>query len=365
LKTKKILEKDLKSQLFDVKLGDFNGDGNFEIVVSSEDGRILILSNDGEIIHKLFISEKKPIWDIELYDITQNGKVEIISGGMDGLLNVFYLNNSNVELLWSQQFQSSVSGFFIDDVNDDLQFELIAYGLDKSLRVLNLQNGNLIWGQLFESGIGTVKAYDCDGDGQIELIGGGNDGTIRVFNGKDGSLKWFKKFARNIRCLCCFPNKQTVLCGGDDKKIYFLNGVNGDTIKSLPMEEYVWGNISYLNKNNRSKALVYSYCFDFLEDNFIKNKLKFKSKLLCLNDNLEIDWEHAGFNIETLKIIQTDLQSIFIGTTKGKLILLDENNGFIIDEINLSSSINKIEFWNNRLYCVTRDGRLIILKLQE
>lgn len=365
MKTKKILEKDLKSQLFDVKLGDFNGDGNFEIVVCSEDGRILILSNNGEIIYELFISENKPIWDIELYDITQNGKVEIISGGMDGLLNVFYLNNSKVELLWSQQFQSSVSSFFIDDVNNDLQFELIAYGLDKSLRVLNLQTGNLIWGQLFESGIGTVKAYDCDGDGQIELIGGGNDGTIRVFNGKDGSLKWFKKFNGNIRCICCLPNKQIVLCGGDDKKIYFLNGVNGDIIKSILMEEYVWGSISYLNKDNRSKALIYSYCFDFLEDNFIKNKLKFKSKLICLNDNLEIDWDHAGFNIETLKIIQTDLQSIFIGTTKGKLILLDENNGFIIDEINLSSSINKIEFWNNRLYCVTRDGRLIILKLQE
>lgn len=365
MKTEKILEKDLKSQLFDVKLGDFNGDGNFEIVVCSEDGRVLILSNEGEILHELFISEDKPIWEIELYDITKNGKVEIISGGMDGLLNVFYLNNSEVELLWSQQFQSSVSGFFIADINNDVQFELIAYGLDKSLRVLNLQNGNLIWGQLFESGIGTVKAYDCDGDEQIELIGGGNDGTIRIFNGKDGSLKLFKKFPRNIRCLCCFSNKKIVLCGGDDKKIYFFNGVNGDIIRSLPMEENVWGSISYLNKDKRSKALVYSYSFDFLEDNFIKNKLKFKSKLLCLNDNLEIDWEQAGFNIEDLKIIQTNLQYIFLGTTKGKLIILDENNGTIVEEITLSSSINRLTFWNKCLYCVTRDGKLIIIKLQD
>lgn len=365
MKTEKIREININCQLFDIKLGDINNNGKFEIVVCSEDGRIFIISQNGKIIHELFISEGASVWNIVLYDITQDGKFEIISGGMDGLLNVFYLSNSEIKLLWSLPFQNSVSGFFLEDINNDLQFELIAYGLDKSLRVLNPKNGNLIWGQLFESGIGIVKAYDCDGDGQIELIGGGNDGTIRVFNGKNGVLKWFKKFSKNVRCVSCFPYNHIIICGGDDKAIYFLDGIKGEIIKSIPMEEFIWESTSFLNRKNKYKALIYSYSFDFLDPIFIKNNIKYKSKLLCVNNDLEIEWDLEGFNIEDLKIIKSNLYHIILGTTAGKLIILDEMNGAISDEINLNSSPNKIEIVDNILYCITKDGKIIVFLLKN
>ncbi len=365
MKIEKIWEKNLNCQLFDIKLGDINNNGKFEIVVSSEDGKIFIISHNGKIIHDLFISEEKPIWNIFLYDITQDGKSEIISGGMDGLLNVFFLNNSEIKLLWSQSFQSSVSGFFFEDINNDLQSELIAYGLDKSIRVLNPKNGDLMWGQLFEGGVGIVKAYDCDGDGQIELIGGGNDGTIRVFNGRNGVLKWFKKFPKNVRCVSCFPNNQIIICGGDDKEIYFLDGIKGEIIKSIPMEEFIWKSTSFLNRKNKYKALIYSYSFDFLDPNFIKNNIKYKSKLLCVNNALEIEWDLKGFNIEDLKIIKSNLYHIILGTTTGKLIILDEMNGVISDEINLNSSPSKIEIVDNILYCITKEGKIIVFSLKD
>jgi len=365
LKIEKIWEKNLNCQLFDIKLGDINNNGEFEIVVSSSDGKIFIISHYGKIIHELFISEEKPIWNIFLYDITQDGKSEIISGGMDGLLNVFYLNNSEIKLLWSQSFQSSVSGFFLEDINNDLQSELIAYGLDKSLRVLNPKNGDLIWGQLFERGVGIVKAYDCDGDGQIELIGGGNDGTIRVFNGKNGVLKWLNKFSNNVRCVSCFPNNHIIICGGDDKEIYFLDGIKGEIIKSIPMEEFIWESTSFLIGKNIYKALIYSYSLDFLNPNFIRNNIKYKSKLLCVNNNLEIDWDFEGFNIEDLKIIKSNLYHIILGTTTGKLIILDEKKGTKLNEINLNSSPNKIEIIGDNLYCITKDGKIIFFSLKD
>jgi WD40 repeat protein len=358
LKITKILEKYLNSQLLDIKLGDINGDGKIEIVVSTRDGRILILSRDGKIIHELFVSEDKPIWNIDLYDITRDGKMEIISGGLDGLLKVFYSRKHKLELLWSHSFQDSISGFFLDDITDDLRSELIAYGLDKSLRVLNSQNGELIWGQLFEKGIGIVRAYDCDGDGQIELIGGGNDGTVRVFNGQNGVLKWFKKFSKNIRCISCFPNNQVIICGGDNKKIYFLDGVKGDIIKSYEMEEYVWESSAYLLEKNNYIALIYSYSFDFLDPNFDSSTMDYKSRLLCINNNLEIDWELTGFNIEDIKIIKIDFYYLILGTNDGRIIILSIKNGKIIKEINLNSTPNKIEIMDDEIYCATNDGKI-------
>jgi len=362
LKLKKIWETNIGSQIFDVKVGDFDGDGSSEIVVCTEDGRIVIVSIDGEIVHELFISENKPIWRLELYDITRDGKMEIISGGMDGLLNIFRWNNDTIELFWSQSFQNSVSGLFFDDINDDSKTELVAYSLDKSLRVLNPLNGELMWGQLFEDGVGVVKAYDCDGDGDIEVIGGGNDGTLRVFNGKDGELKWFKKFTNNIRCLSCFQDKKIVICGGDDKEIYFLNGINGGFIKSIAMDEFVWEIVLYTIESKRENVLVYSYSFDYLNNDADIRDLKFKSKLISFNSDLEINWEIEGFNIEDLKI---SFPYIIAGTTKGNMLFINESTGNIIDRDNCGSTINNVEIRSQNVYCVTKKGKVICFNLNR
>lgn len=354
----KIWETSVGSQIYDVKVGDLNGDGNSEVVVCTEDGRIVILNDKGEIIDDVTISEEKPIWNILLYDITGDGIMEIVSGGMEGLLNIFRWNKEAMESLWYQSLDDSVSGFFFDDVNDDDLIELVAYGLDKSLRVLNPLNGELIWGQLFESGIGTVITCDCDGDGKKEVIAGGNDGTLRVFSGKDGEMKWFKQFSSNIRCVGCFPNKKVVICGGDDKEVVFLNGIDGGYLNNFPLEEFVWACKTYISNENDYRSLINTYSFDFLDESINLDEHQFRANCLCINNNREIVWELSGFNIEDLKIV---LPYVFLGTTKGTLLILNVENGTILNKIDLDSTINKVEIHENKIFCGMKDNDVISL----
>ena len=108
--------------------------------------------------------------------------------------------------------------------------------------------------------------------------------------------------------------------------------------------------------------LVYSYSFDFLYiDTDIKD-LIFNSKLINLNNNLDINWESGGLNIEDLKI---SVPYIVAGTTKGNLIFIDESTGNIINKIELGSTINKVEIQTENIYCVTKGGKVVFFRLNQ
>ncbi len=57
-----------------------------------------------------------------------------------------------LEHFWSHNFNSSISGILLSDVNNDKNDELIVYSLDKTLKVLNPIDGRLVWGQVFDLG---------------------------------------------------------------------------------------------------------------------------------------------------------------------------------------------------------------------
>ena len=331
-----------------IEIGDVNNNGSYEIVAFSKSGKILILSMKGKLISELEIAKESSIWDGKICDIDRDNKNEVVFSGLDGLLRVFKCDPSyELKPFWAHQFGASISGFLFEDINNDNRDEIIAYSIDKSLRVLNPLDGSLIWGQIFEDGIGDAIIYRDSADFRTkEVIVCGNDGSIRVFKGKDGDLVWFKRFKDKIRCVSIFKskNRELVVCGGDDKKLHLIDKLTQEEIKSIQFDDYVWKCFSFLH-NDENYLLVSTYSFEYFDESFNIEDIEFSSKIMCLNQKLEIKWELAHINTE--RLIQTKIGSnsyIVLGTTKGKLLIIDEVSGEIITKIQKKSCLNDLKY---------------------
>ena len=187
MKVKELWNFKYNAPIHGIEVADINSNGQKEIIAYTKDGILLFISLNGKLLHKEIISKDSSLWHLKIYDIDNDGRYELIMGGMDGIVRIFKCNFTyNLELLWTHKCNSSISGILIGDINEDDINELIIFSLDKTLRVLNPADGNLVWGQVFEKGIGDVIIFFGDkNSAKKEILACGNDGTIRIFNGKD------------------------------------------------------------------------------------------------------------------------------------------------------------------------------------
>ncbi|MFX0040037.1 MAG: PQQ-binding-like beta-propeller repeat protein [Promethearchaeota archaeon] len=348
-----------------IEIGDINNNGNIEIIAFTRTGTLLFLSQNGEIIQQKVISKEIPIWYLKVHDLDNDGKNEIILGGMDGVLRTYKCNIS-YELIsfWNHKFGNSISGILINDINKNNSSELIVYSLDKTIRILDSLNGNLIWGQIFEDGVGDAIVFTDD---KKMIIAGGNDGTIRAFNAFDGELLWFKRFSNKVRCVSYLKTTKgwVILCGGDDKELHFIDIKTQKEFKTIKFKDYVWKCKSYLLPNF-NKSLVSSYSFDYLNNSLQLENINFTSRLICLNESLDVNWELKGYNIECLKVIEIFSKIlIFVGTTEGELIIIEEETGSIIYNNTINGCLNMIQILEEKkiLFCCCDNGMIIAYKL--
>lgn len=328
-----------------------------KILAYTKSGRIFIISADGNIFRNEIVTENTAIWKGLFNNLYDDEQEELILGGLDGLLRTFKYNEK-FELIpfWAHQFGASLSGFFIEDINKDNIREIIAYSLDKSIRVLNPFNGNLIWGQIFEQGV--TDAIFCEIKGKIEkseLIASSNDGTIRAFDPVKGNLLWFKRFENKVRTLSFFMTGQNyyLVCGGDDKKIHFLNFKTNEEVKTFKVENYIWKSLKY-PKNPPHNLIISSYSFDYLEKDINVKDIEFTSKLIVFDINLNIKWTLEKINAELIDYINVfDKIVILTGTTKGELFLIDEMDGKILARVDHGSCINDIKWISDLSLLIT------------
>jgi len=331
-----------------IEIGDVNNNSQKEIIGFSKSGKLLIISLSGKKIAELEISEKSSIWQAKICDIDRDNKNEVILGGTDGLLRTFKCSTSyEFQPFWAHQFGASISGFLYTDVNSDGMKEIIAYSIDKSIRCLNSSDGSLIWGQLFEDGIGdAIKWQDSLNPYTIEIIACGNDGTIRGFKGTNGELVWFKRFKEKVRCVSNlnFEEKELIICGGDNKRLHIFDKNTQEDIKSFQFDNFVW-KCSSFTLEKKSYLLVSTYSFDFFDDSIKIEEIDFSSKLVCLNSDLEKRWEIENINLECF--LQTEIFSndyFIIGTTKGKIIIVEAGSGNLVASMNKNSCVNDIKY---------------------
>jgi len=338
----------IEEAILQIEIGDVNNNGQNEIIAAAKSGRILILSLTGKVFADKKITEESSIWKIEVRDIDNDNKDEVILAGLDGLLRTFKCDSSyELELFWKHQFGASISGFLVSDINNDNLNEIIAYSIDKSLRVLNPLDGSLIWGQLFEDGIGDAIIWQNTSEPPLkEVIAAGNDGTVRIFKGMNGELSWFKRYTDKIRCVSLFKSNKDefLVCGGDDKMLHFIDIKSHNEIKTIQYQEYVW-KCSQFESMKNCNLFVSTYSFDFFDSSIDIDNLEFKSKVMCFNQDLDLIWEINNINVEVVShVISEGFNFFIIGTTRGRILLIEDNTGKILAEIKKKSCVNDIKF---------------------
>jgi outer membrane protein assembly factor BamB len=339
---------DINESILGIEIGDINNSGKKEIIAFSKSGTLLVISIKGNKISEYEISENSSIWQSKICDIDRDNKNEVVIGGLDGLLRTIKINASyELEPFWAHQFGASISGFLFADVNFNGNKEIVAYSIDKSIRCLNSLDGTLLWGQLFEDGIGDAILWQSSENPMaLEIIACGNDGTIRSFRGDNGELLWFKRYTDKIRCISILKSndKEFIVCGGDDKKIHIIDKSTLKEFTSFQFDDFVWKCASFINEKE-SNLLVSTYSFSFFDDSINIQDIKFSSKVLCFNSELEKKWEIESINLECF--LQVEILSekyLIIGTTKGRILLLKTGSGQLIADLNSDSCVNDMKY---------------------
>lgn len=126
------------TQINTIEIGDVTNDGFHEIVLGTDDSRVIILNSEGEDIKELPIEEGRPI-SLKLIDIDGDNAKEIVVGCADGSLRIYQntnLNSTDINLKWKTSANNSIKivSSMIDPA-DGLP-NVIFGGYDRSLRCI-------------------------------------------------------------------------------------------------------------------------------------------------------------------------------------------------------------------------------------
>ena len=133
-----IWQKFFNSQINTIEIGDVTNDGFHEIVIGTDDSKLLILNSNGEELKSIVIDEGRPI-SLKLVDIDGDNAKEIIVGCADGSLRIYQnitLNSTDIDLKWKTSARNSVKIVStMIDPNDGMP-NIIYGGYDSSIRCI-------------------------------------------------------------------------------------------------------------------------------------------------------------------------------------------------------------------------------------
>jgi len=315
------------------------------------------------------LTENGGLWNIELGDINGDHLDEIIVGGIQGAVVVL---SGRGEEIWSQQFTGAITGLKIwphnalQDHNGSSRLpRIIVFSLDKTLRVFD-HTGKLLWAQMFSDGVSTVDIADCDQDGKEEVIAGGNDGTLRIFDGENGKIKWFKELGANIRAILCINTK--IICGGDDRKISLFDGLSQQFLQSRSFPAYIW----FIRRNADSfdSFIATTFSFQFLgegaDDSHDPSFGIYRLSDLNIIDEIS-QLNCQDFLISTHTLLPSQRIGI-IGETNGALRFVELENALksLTSSIpHLPSTINSIQLFAESILAGCDDGKLYQVRLKD
>jgi len=152
----------------------------------------------------------------------------LLVGTQKGLLQLLYLENKDLEILWQKDLSHRINDIIVADVTNDGYNEIIVACDDYHVKILNSSGDQLLYIKTTEGRPLTLCVDDIDDDGAQELIVGGSHGKLSVYqNNKHDStdikLKWKTTGKTSIQSINSFYNKKEgvkqIIYGGYDGKI--------------------------------------------------------------------------------------------------------------------------------------------------
>ena len=117
-------------------LKDINGDGQFEVLIGSEDRNIHVLDHDGKLLWRYFLPHSALCIDAVNIKHDGEGKCEIFVGCADGYL---YVLNNDGAYQWKYRADDRIHAVRVEDIDKDGNFEM-ALGSEDELEILRLVN---------------------------------------------------------------------------------------------------------------------------------------------------------------------------------------------------------------------------------
>jgi outer membrane protein assembly factor BamB len=174
-------------------VGDINGDGLPEVVISCFDGTIAAVRggpNSGLVTNPLWTFKANAlVWSSPaIADVDGDGQMEVIVGSDDQ--NVYVLNGATGALKWAFPTDAKVrSSPTIADIDGDGRLEIVI-GSAK-IYALDARNQKQKWAfPLQTTTFSSAAVADIDGDGQMEIVVGSYDNTLYALRGSSGTQKW-------------------------------------------------------------------------------------------------------------------------------------------------------------------------------
>jgi len=261
-----------------IKLWDINNDGKLEIFLGSLQYLWVFDYTGNEIMN---YETKGYINDIIVDDIDGNGKNDIILASND-----LYVLNSDSSLKWTNSAgMESINDLEIIDTNQDNCKEILV--ASDSLYLVDCDN-NVIWSYHTKKAVKTISIGDIDGDSFPEIMAGSLDNNVYVFTQKGYQMRAeAERYYSLAKNLYAAGNLRKALENAMKAMDYYqqLN----DTEKISDIEKLVSLIRDMIQKQNEEVILAYSYYNrsvsfylhnDYINASFWAKKAKYKYQSL-------------------------------------------------------------------------------------
>jgi outer membrane protein assembly factor BamB len=231
-------------------VGDINGDGRVEVVISSFDGWVYAIDGSAQGLittPKWSFKTDALIWSSPaLGDVDGDGRVEVVVGSDDR--NVYVLDGATGAEKWRFATLNRVRASpTLADIDGDGQLEIVI--ASSRIYALDARARRQKWAYpLSTTAFSSAAVGDIDGDGRLEVVVGSYDNIVFALSGSTGTLRWMFAAGNQVESSPALGDidgdgkievvfGQGFISGRTPKGIYALSGADGSRRWFFDLEE--------------------------------------------------------------------------------------------------------------------------------
>ena len=315
-----------------IAIGDVTGSGSPQLCTGGRDGVIRLYNinqNETELLAQHDVTGA--ILSIKIADANNDGLMEIVVGrsvgpgetpGNAGTVQVYrYSESGTFELLASAAVDRFVTTVVVTDVTGDNKNEILAGASDSTLRVFKLDPDNNMseyTQHLLDDMPITIGTCDVIGDEIDEIVTGNRDGSIRVFKVTNGSLEQIEALQ--------LPSPVISVASGDilgDRKMELAVVTHDGSIRVYRNEESKLELFSELENINALSVRIVELNADHMDEVVVATsdfKIAFYNLYMAeLTKMTEVDIGSKILSISVGDATGDDLKEVLVGVSEGPL----------------------------------------------